>query len=271
GRVGRDDPEPGDTLAHRGAPRGDHHALVEQHRDGVERRHQKHDPPHVRVRGDHRELQDHHDDPEGETNDETVDEAGEETTAHGAQHQRSRVRELDLCTRHDDACLPGEGRCAHGRLTGKSSRHAVRLSRLLREATGRWERLLREATGRRRLSERLLDLLTLLTLLSERLLARLCLLTERLLRGLCWLTEARGLLTERLLAVGISHMALPQGGDGRARDYLITQKPSRRSCFGSRCQSLATLTCRSRYTLLPSNASICRRARAPTSLSRLPR
>src|SRR5690606_31063242 len=175
----------------------------------------------------------------GETNDETVDDAGEETTAHGAQHQRSRVRELDLCTRHDDACLPGEGRCAHGRLTGKSSRHAVRLSRLLREATGRWERLLREATGRRRLSERLLDLLTLLTLLSERLLdlltlltllserllARLCLLTERLLARLCLLTEARGLLTERLLAVGISHMALPQGGDGRARDYLITQKP----------------------------------------------
>src|SRR5262249_26479405 len=47
------------------------------------------------------------------------------------------------------------------------------------------------------------------------------------------------------------------------------QKPRRRSCVGSRCQSLATRTCRSRYTRPPSRSSISRRARVPTSLSRL--
>src|SRR5215472_12328322 len=49
-----------------------------------------------------------------------------------------------------------------------------------------------------------------------------------------------------------------------------SQKPSLRSCLGSRCQSLATLIRKSRYTRLPSSPSICRLARDPTSLSLAP-
>lgn len=45
------------------------------------------------------------------------------------------------------------------------------------------------------------------------------------------------------------------------------QKPSRRSCLALRCQSLATRTCRSRYTGVPSSASIPVRACLPISRS----
>jgi hypothetical protein len=48
------------------------------------------------------------------------------------------------------------------------------------------------------------------------------------------------------------------------------QNPSLRSCRGSRCQSLATVTCRSRYTWVSSSASICARAVAPMARSRAP-
>ena len=42
------------------------------------------------------------------------------------------------------------------------------------------------------------------------------------------------------------------------------------ACLGSRCQSLATLTRRSRNTGVPSSASICLRERVPTDRSRSP-
>ena len=48
------------------------------------------------------------------------------------------------------------------------------------------------------------------------------------------------------------------------------QKPRRCSCLGSRCQSLATLTWRSRNTFWPSRASMPRRALVPTSRRREP-
>jgi hypothetical protein len=57
---------------------------------------------------------------------------------------------------------------------------------------------------------------------------------------------------------------LPAGGAGFA------QKPSLRSWRGSRCQSFAILTCRSRNTFVPSSASICRRESVPTWRSRSP-
>ena len=50
----------------------------------------------------------------------------------------------------------------------------------------------------------------------------------------------------------------------------LLRSPSRPSCLGSRCQFLAILTRRSRYTLVPSSFSICMRAAVPTSRSRAP-
>src|SRR3954451_17428427 len=74
----------------------------------------------------------------------------------------------------------------------------------------------------------------------------------------------------RHLAFGLRpHLsAVAQRGPPLGR--LQHQKPSRPSCLGSRCQFLAILTRRSRYTLVPSSFSICVRAAVPTSRSLAP-
>ncbi len=78
---------------------------------------------------------------------------------------------------------------------------------------------------------------------------------------------ARAPLRCRVLATPVSACRMPPRPDPpRAR----AQKPRRPSCLGSRCQSLATLTCRSRYTRWPSSASMPARAFVPTSRSRDP-
>src|SRR5699024_2354101 len=65
--------------------------------------------------------------------------------------------------------------------------------------------------------------------------------------------------------------AVVQGGGHGFRDEAgPAQKPRRPSCLGSRCQSLATLTRRSRCTLRSSRRLISVRAREPTSFRRDP-
>ena len=73
-------------------------------------------------------------------------------------------------------------------------------------------------------------------------------------------------------ASGVTNPLRPQRTSGYGRDphhtgrrsalalaaNLARQKPRRCSCLGSRCQSLATLTCRSRWTRWPSSASMPR-------------
>src|SRR5690606_13127647 len=77
--------------------------------------------------------------------------------------------------------------------------------------------------------------------------------------------------TGHLLPRTVRTRAQPRGLRRPAgRGGAWRQKPRRRSCFGSRCQSLATLTWRSRKTGVPRRASICLRDLMPTSFRRLP-
>src|SRR5580700_3895598 len=71
----------------------------------------------------------------------------------------------------------------------------------------------------------------------------------------------------RVLALGAVRLDGDVFADPAGHTFCLIR---RRSWRGLRCQSLAILTCRSRKTLVPSRASIWRRARLPTSLSRAP-
>src|SRR6185437_16746142 len=72
------------------------------------------------------------------------------------------------------------------------------------------------------------------------------------------------------VAADLGEVGVRAGESGVHGVLQIHQNPSLRRFFASVCQFLAILTCRSRYTGVPSRASICFRAAAPTSRRRAP-
>src|SRR5690606_38380884 len=157
--------------------------------------------------------------PEREADDQAVDNPRQEAAAHGAQHQRAGVRELDLRAGHDDPRLTGHhlaapeaARLLSGESTGLPVRLLavlllpVRLLAVLLWAVGLPVRLLAGHT-------RLLETTGLGVLLARVLLAGVLLRESARLRPgvltLAGLRLAVGLLAVGVLVVRVGHAGLP--------------------------------------------------------------